>query len=696
MTSPSRHSTAAGGSGGLFTYALRCAGVVLVILVLLPLYRQLDAADGGLVLRSILTYTELARTMLLYGSLIVILVALVLARLLDPDKIEKWCTSAGRRLVAIPSARFVWCLALLSAAVTLAFSHFVLAGKPTLLDAMVQMLQARFVAAGHLGGPADRFTEFWQLQNSLITPNGWVSQYPPGHVFLLALGFLLRVPILVGPALVGVTVLFTALSAQRLLRDDPAVARLGAIMLALSPFFIGLAGAYMNHVSAAAAASVAVYCALRSEDDERFRWPLLTGAALGLAFSIRPLAAIVAGMTVLAIWIVVRGARRTEIAGWGRLSIGAVIGAVPFLVAVGAYNNHFFGSPFRFGYVAAQGPLTGLGFHRDPYGHFYGPAEALAYTSSDLVTLSLYLLETPMPAVIVVGLFLMLRRKLSAGEQLIALWALLPVIANVFYWHHGIFMGPRMLNEAAPGWALLTAIGAVGLVRLTTRRQFGSLSPRAMLSVAFIVAWAAGIFYLAPSRLRSYGGAWMASSRIEPPHTATPSLIFVHGAWSGRVVMRLIANGLRLDSLEIGIRQNTTCEFQEFANWYAAAKAGRITSRPDVDFDPASRRRPVLFLIAEEDAIRANPGQPLSRDCVREIASDSAGIIDISSFLWQTDLPELPGDGTMIVRDMGPEANARLIAHYPHRTPMFFYRAEGEDKGPQLVSYAEGLRRLWR
>jgi hypothetical protein len=689
------HSTAAGG-GGLFTYALRCTGVVLVILVLLPLYRRLDATDSDLVLRSVLTSAELARTMLLFGSLIVILVALVLARLLDPDKIEEWCTSGGRRLTAIPSARFVWGLALLSAAVTLAFSHFVLAGKPTLIDAMVQMLQARFVAAGHLGGPADRFTEFWQLQNSLITPNGWVSQYPPGHVFLLALGFLLGVPVLVGPALVGVTVLFTALSALRLLRDDPAVARLGAIMLALSPFFIGLAGAYMNHVSVAAAASVAVYCALRSEDDERFRWPLLAGAALGLAFSVRPLAAIVAGMTVLAIWIVVRGARRTEMTGWIRLSIGAAIGAVPFLVMVGAYNNHFFGDPFRFGYVAAQGPLVGLGFHNDPFGHFYGLAEALAYTSSDLVTLSLYLLETPLPAVIVVGLFLMFRRKFSAGEQLIALWALLPVVANMFYWHHGIVMGPRMLNEAAPAWALLTAIAAVGLVRLTTRRQFGSYSPRAMLTVAFIAAWAAGIFYLAPSRLKSYGGAWMASSRIEPPHTATPSLIFVHGAWSGRVVMRLIANGLRLDSLEIGIRQNTTCEFQEFANWYAAAKAGRITPRPDADFDPASRRRPAIFLIAEDDKIRANPGQPMSHDCSREIVSDSAGIIDISSFLWQTDLPGLTGDGTMIVRDMGPEANARLIARYPNRTPMFFYRAAGEGRGPQLVAYAEGLRRLWR
>ena len=689
MTSPFGHTTTPRGGGRLFTYALRCAGVALVILVLLPLYRRLDTTDGVLAQGIILSGAELARTVLLFGTLIVLLVAVVLARLLGPDKIEEWCISAGRRLTAIPFTQFAWGLALLSAAITLAFSHFVLEGNSTNVDAKVQMLQARFVAAGHLSGPADRFTEFWQLQNSLITPNGWVSQYPPGHVFLLALGFLLYVPALVCPALVGVTVLFTALSARRLLRDDPAVARLGAIMLALSPFFIGLAGAYMNHVSAAAATLVAVYCALRTEDDERLRWPLLTGAALGFAFSVRPLSAIVAGMTVLAIWIVVRPARRKEITGWVRLCVGALIGAVPFLVAVGVYNTHFFGSAFRFGYVAAYGPLVGLGFHQDPFGHFYGPANALAFTSSDLVALSLYLLETPMPAVVVAGLFLIFRRNFGAGERLIALWALLPVLANMFYWYHGIFMGPRMLAEAAPAWALLIAISAVGLVRLTTRRQFGGQSPRAMLTVAFIVAWAAGIFYLAPNRLMGYGGA------IEPPHTATPSLIFVHGAWSGRISMRLIANGLRQDSLEIGIRQNSTCELNEFAKWYAAAKAGQIAPRPDVGFDRASRKRPVQFLIAKRDAISVIPGQPISPDCVREIAFDSAGIIDISSFLRQTDLPGLPGDGTMIVRDMGPEANAQLIAHYPNRTPMFFYRAEQENTGPQLVSYAEGLRRLW-
>jgi hypothetical protein len=692
MTSSSPSS---GTGPSVLTYVLRAAGVALVILVVFPLYRLLNAAEGGRILGRGVTDADFARTMSVYGSLIVILMSLILARLRDPNEIEEWCASAGRRLTAIPTPQFVLALALLSAIITLAFSHFALGGNPPLIDAMVQLLHARFVAAGSLSGPADSFTEFWQPQVSLVTPNGWVSQYPPGHVFLLALGFLVHAPILVGPVLVGVTVIFTTLSAQRLLRDDLAVARLGAIMLALSPFFIGLGGAFMNHVSAAAATSAAIYFALRSEEDERVRWPVLAGAALGFAFMVRPLAAIVAGVLVLATWIVVSGGRRTEVSRWLRLCTSAAIGAMPFLVVVGAYNNHFFGNPLRFGYVAAQGPDVGLGFHNDPYGHYYGIAQALEYTSSDLGTLGLYLLETPIPAVLVAGLFLALRRRFSPGEQLIALWALLPVVANFFYWHHGIFMGPRMLNEAAPAWALLTAIGAVGLVRMTTRREFARNSPRAVLTVAFVVAWVAAIFYLAPSRLSNYAGTRMAILHNKPPQTPSPSLVFVHGGWSGRIVGRLIANGLRLDSLENGIQQNTTCDFQRFADWYAASKAGQIAPRPEVGFDIASRNHPTQVTIAEGDGILVNAGQPMSPECMRQVASDTLGILDIPTLLWQTDLPGLPGHGTMVVRDMGPEANARLIANYPNRVPMFFFSVDKESSGPQLVSYVEGLKRLW-
>lgn len=677
------------------TYAFRVAGVVLLALVLLPVYRLLDRPDAGRFLRGSLAAAELSRSMLLLGSFIAIAVAILASRVLDPSAIDRTLARLGKRLVAIPTPWFAGGLALIAAALTLAFSLVVLDGKPNLIDSMVQLVHARFIAAGHLAGPADQFLEFWQLPNSLVTPNGWVSQYPPGYLFFLAAGLRLGMVQLVGPFFAGLTVLFTALAAERLLREDTVTARLGAVMLCFSPFLMGLAGAFMNHIGAAAFTSASIYFAVRSRDDGRLRWALLTGAAVGGVFSIRPLTAVVAAAVVAVVWLANDSpASGLRIVSFLRRALAALVGISPVLAAVAAYNQHFFGSPLTFGYVASLGPLVGPGFHRDPTGALYGPVQALGFTSSDLVTFSLYLLETPIPAVLVAGLFLMLAKRFSVGVRVIAIWALLPVAANALYWHHGIFMGPRMLNESAPPWALLTAIAAIGLVRLIpSERMWGNYSPRAALTLTFALSWMAGLLYLGPQRLASYGGQWMERS-LEVPRGDRPLLVFVHGAWTGRVAMRLVAHGMRLDSLEAAIRQNTTCDSHNYSLWYSSRAADRAREAPPLDFSFVPRNPPPQVRIAAGDDIRAKPGVPLSRECLREVASDTLGIVDVGPLLWQGDLPGLGGEGPMFVRDMGPEANARLIQKYPERVPAVLLRPR-DDQPPKLFPYAEGMNLLW-
>jgi hypothetical protein len=354
-----------------------------------------------------------------------------------------------------------------------------------------------------------------------------------------------------------------------------------------------------------------------------------------------------------------------------------------------------FGSPFTFGYVASQGPLVEPGFHRDPTGAFYGPVQALGYTSSDLVTFSLYLLETPIPVVVVVGLFLLLAKRFSVGVRVIAIWALLPVAANALYWHHGIFMGPRMLNEAAPPWALLTAIAAVGLVRLVPgERAWGNYSPRAALTLTFALSWIAGLLYLGPQRLASYGGAWMESSRLEIPSADGPSLVFVHGGWTGRVVMRLISHGMRVDSVEAAMRQNSTCDSHNYSLWYSRPADGRAHDAPPLDFSFVPHDTPPQVKIAAGDEIRARPGVPLSQECLREVASDTLGIVDVGPLLWHGDLPGIAGNGPMFVRDMGPEANASMVRRYPDRVPIVLLRPHDAQQ-PKLVPYTEGMNLLW-
>jgi hypothetical protein len=685
-----------GGRDRFITYSFRAVGVALIALVVLPVYQLVYRPDAGAFPRVILAAAELSRSMLLLGSLIVITVAILVSRLLDPAAIDQTFARLGRRLLAIPTLWFAVGLGLITAAITLAFSFVVLDGKPNNIDAMVQLLHARFVAAGHLAGPANAFPEFWQLQNSLVTPNGWVSQYPPGYVIFLAAGMRLGMVQLVGSIFAGLTVFFVALTADRLLPEDRATARLGAAMLCFSPFLIGLAGAFMNHVGAAAFTSAAVYFAVRGRDDARFWWSLLAGSAVGVVFSIRPLSAVVAAAVVAVVWLTTDPTdSRPRTMLFLRRTLAAIVGISPILAAIGAYNQHLFGSPFTFGYVASQGPLVEPGFHRDPTGAFYGPLQALGYTSSDLVTFSLYLLETPIPVVVVVGLFLLLAKRFSVGVRVIAIWALLPVAANALYWHHGIFMGPRMLNEAAPPWALLTAIAAVGLVRLVPgERAWGNYSPRAALTLTFALSWIAGLLYLGPQRLASYGGAWMESSRLEIPRADGPSLVFVHGGWTGRVVMRLISHGMRVDSVEAAMRQNSTCDSHNYSLWYSRPADGRAHDAPPLDFSFVPHDTPPQVKIAAGDEIRARPGVPLSRECLREVASDTLGIVDVGPLLWHGDLPGIAGNGPMFVRDMGPEANASMVRRYPDRVPIVLLRPHDAQQ-PKLVPYTEGMNLLW-
>jgi hypothetical protein len=679
-----------------WSYARRSVGVVLLLLVLLPLYRLLDGPDAGPFARGAMDTAELSRTLLMLGTIIVLVAGIIVSRVIDASAFEARLGRLGAWLVSIPPLRFALVLAFLAAGITLAFSLIVLEGKPNLIDAMVQLLHARFLAAGHLAGPVDSFTEFWQVQNSLVTPKGWVSQYPPGFVVFLALGLKLGIPQAVGPVFAGVTVFFSALAADRLLRDDPVVARVGAIVLALSPFMIGLAGAYMNHIAAAAFFSAAVFFAVKTLDSRNFAWPVLTGLATGVVFSIRPLTAVIAAAVVAFIWMGPANRRMLErVRGLVLPTAGAVLGIIPVFVALAIYNAHFFGSPLRLGYVASQGPLVGLGFHRDPTGQMYGPVQALAYTSADLIALSLYLLETPLPAVILVGLFLIVARRLTWGERAIALWALLPVLGNVFYWHHGEFMGPRMLNEATPGWVLLTAIAAFGLVRrVSAKKMIGSYPPRSALSFTLILGWLGGVLFLGPQRLASYGGPWMASSRITLPPQRQPSLVFVHGAWTGRIVSRLLAHGMRLDSLEVAMRYNPTCEAHFFSLWYELDPAIRSHAPPPMDFNFLPHREIPKIRIANGDDIRAEPRTPMAPACLRQVASDTLGILEVASLLWEAELPESRGAGPIVVRDMGPEINARLIARYPERVPLMFYRSTKEGP-PMLAPYAVGMQALW-
>jgi hypothetical protein len=175
-----------------------------------------------------------------------------------------------------------------------------------------------------------------------------------------------------------------------------------------------------------------------------------------------------------------------------------------------------------------------------------------------------------------------------------------------------------------------------------------------------------------------------------------PSLVFVHDAWPGRVVMQLAVAGMRLDEAETAMRQNSTCRLQHLVDAIHAGDTASVRRmRAALDMVPRATRLPETVQIAPGDFVRFVRGEPITPLCQRHMRSDQAGILDVTPLLWQGDLPGQKGRGALFVRDLGPERNAELIRRYPQRTPLV-YATPSPQSQPVLWSYDAGMRRLWQ
>jgi hypothetical protein len=661
---------------------LQIAGAVLAILAALPMYNGLRSRPTGLAGSATVNLAAQYAELIWSGTLVIGALA-VAAGLLRDDLTLRWLNRAAAQVVRVPISLYASTLALVTTVLAAWFTRAVLAGQPDLIDSFAQLTHARFLADGRLTGPA---SPFWHIQQTLTTSAGWVSQYPPGYAFLLAAGLKLGVVWLVGPVLAGVAVFFTALSAERLLHDDRAVARAGALLAALSPFAIAQAGSYMSHTAAAAAAALMLYGYAhgRSGGSAGF---VVCGLAAGALFAIRPYTALALGLVVVGALVFDAGLHERRRPALLLLAAGAA----PIALGVALYNQLLFGAPFRFGYAAALGPAGGLGFHTDPWGNTYQPVEALAYTSAELTALSLFLLESPFPLIAVMGLALVVRPRLGFARLLVVAWILVPLAANLFYWHHGLYRGPRMLADVAPAWALFAAIAFVELGRFARGRRIAqrwSLMP-ALAVVAALVLLIAPLA-LGPGRLSSYRRDALNAALLEPPHLEERALVFVHGAWTGRLAARLAAAGMRLDSVETALRQNSTCAVHDFADAYEQKRA-----LPRLDFTPRASGFPPERLVSPGNRIRVQPGERITPHCAREINADRAGVVDVTPLVWQGALPGARNDARpMFVRDLGPERNQTLLREYPDRTAYIYGPAHPEVE-PRLWPYEGAVKSLW-
>jgi hypothetical protein len=694
------------------TLLRRLLGGALLLLSFAPFYLLLDTEHDPL-RRAIVDVAGTTLELVQTGTLTAVLLGVLLAFLIPRTRVLPYLERLGGRLSSIPVSRWALGVALLAFLLAVVVNSAMYGGFYTNIDEISSIIHARYLAAGQLAGQLPGSAAGWLIPNMLTVDAGWVSQFPPSHLVLLASGVLLGVPQLVGPILFAVFAGFSTLALSRLIPAHQSSVRLTGLLVALSPFLVSFGAGGWSHTSAGAFLWLTLYAALRARDGSG-GWSVLAGAAIGVAVCSRPWVSVLLGtLATLGTWLsyewasarsdsIVETMRRMSWRWMGARVAGTLLGGAPFAIALGWYNRALFGSPTTLGYVSAFGTRHGLGFHQDPWGNPYAPLDAFALTSGDVIVFGTQLLETPIPVAAVIGIWLLLSRQLPKGAALLAAWAALPVGANALYWFHST----RMMYEAAPAWIALSVLALVPLftgpvdpkppLQTSGRRR---LDPSGVGLWTAMVAVCMALLLGIPQRVGSLSWDAEALARLTVPALPNdePALVFVHVSWNERLSARLQGSGgMRQDSVISLLRRNTNCTLDTYSVAREQVMMGQATDLPDIDLrqiagTPADIVRPP---VPDGTTLRTRQNERFSVACQRELNADRFGAVALAPLLWQGDLPGIEEGAPLFVRDLGPERNQPVVQHYSERNAWVLVPKE-DGAQPELVPYAEAMQVLW-
>ena len=436
----------------------------------------------------------------------------------------------GPRLVRPASRRgvFVALAALASAALSALYVHVYLRGGPRIIDATSYWLEARALSHGSfawpLGSPETAVLGRFLVRSSAADGAHVAVIFPPGYPLLLALGFLLRAPLAIGPLLAaGITVATWDL-ADRVTRGvtpAPALAappRLGVPEIAALLSVVCAALRYhtadtMSHGLAALCATTALALGFRAVDavndgaHRRAAW-LVGGAGLAIGWlaATRPVSALAItpalGLVLLASSSPLDRGARLRLVGL------AALGVLPGLLLLFAHQHAAAGlsglSSQRAYYAVADGPpgcfrygfgagVGCLGEHSDfvaaHLARGYGALEAIGTT---LRRLKQHLVDPlnaePLALLVVIGAVVAIRAK-GSRARLLALAVIVQIAAYAPFYFDGNYPGggARFFADVLPLEHILAAIAVVALAsRTRSPERWAALAP-ALALVGFAV-----------------------------------------------------------------------------------------------------------------------------------------------------------------------------------------------------------------
>ena len=358
-------------------------------------------------------------------------------------------------------------LALSASALSAGYIAYYLRFGPRIIDATSYFLEGRAMARGYfafpLPAPSGSFRGRFLSSNAV----GSLSViFPPGYPALLALGFLARAPLSVGPLLAGLLVLGTyALARQVSGRED--VARVAAALSVLCAALRYHTADTMAHGWCALLLCLSLFTALRAR-----RWDaLLSGLACGWLVATRPVSGAVGAL--LALSVLRHSPRRLP-----AFAVGLLPGLALLLLYQRAATGSYFGSAQLYYYALADGPPgcfrygfgPGIGclfehgdFVRGRLTQGYGLREATGVTLRRLAIHSIDIANaTPLALLCPLGAWLGRRER---GVRTLFFGSLLMMLAYAPFYFDGSYpgAGARLFADVLPLEHVLLAIALVRL-----------------------------------------------------------------------------------------------------------------------------------------------------------------------------------------------------------------------------------------
>jgi len=667
-------------------WPLRAVALVLALLGIVPMANLVAEGVG-------LEWWSPSVKLWIVWTTITVIVALGLARALSGA--SDVAIATVRRWLLRPSATT---FALLVASVTTLLAvwlswttfHF----QPITIDELSVELQAALLSHGRLFATAEPHPEFFGTMQTVASQGRWFTHFPIGASALIAPGMIVGAPWLVNPLLAGLASCVVYGYARRI--SSEGLARVVAVLFALSPFVLFMAGTQLDHTGALvfiwlAMAALPGWCSAETASSASRR-AAVVGGSLGIAVTIRPydtaLVALVIGVFQLhAVWRkpVLRSALVAQV----------VAGLIPVAVLLGC-NAATTGHPLTFAYDLLNGAQHQPGFHTDPFGFQHTPRRGLFNVSAYLMRLDIALLAWPVPALILVVAALAWQRRADRWDYLM-LGSLVAILVGYWaYWGEGRSPGPRFLFTVAPVFLVYVARFSSSLAE----RARGAVTRRA--SMLLLPIWVIAAWIAPPMSAQPFGVATL-SRRLAERDLATPlvleavsrarvahAVVFIDDGWHARLASRLRALGARPFMAQRIVGHHDACLLQQLLD--SAERTPSIAARQSAfvfsALDHTAEAASIPGLPALEQ-LAIDPARPVTPTCQRYFAAARSNGLDLARFLPRESVDSLGRlDGDVVyVRDHG-DRNALLRQRYAGRA---WYRARVEPRDGRLVATLTSL-----